>query len=102
MNFEEFLENDVEFDGDIITDNYEPEASFVWYSDSIEMTNACKNQFANILALPVELRDDELLYLDTSASDVADEELEEMLNEFVCAVAGFVSESEYERLFLER
>lgn len=102
MNFEEFLESDIDFDGDVVTDNYDPDASLVWYSGDIAMTDACKEQFADILALPIEQRGDDLVVLDIAASDVADNELEEMLNEFVCAVAGFIPESEYERLFAER
>lgn len=103
MTFEQFLtEQEEPFDGDVTTTSgFEPEASLTWDPRAIALTYDAEDDFAGILALPCELRSADLLVLDTSASDEDESDLEALINEFVCAVAGFIPEDDYARWFEE-
>lgn len=93
MKFSEFLDNTEWFDGEIIIAGMETEFSFVWDGE-YAFSDYGKEKFAVILNGECTVED--------NCIDVDCDADEELVDYFSACVAGYISDTEYNKIIIKK
>lgn len=94
MKFIEYLRQHDEFECELIIDNSDMPATFVWDSSYVDFTKDGLEKYDKILNAEIEIINNDCIEI------MCDDY--ELGRHFVLAMAGYISEKEYHRLFIEK
>lgn len=98
VTLKEYLDSNKDIECDL-AGNRDLQATFIW--EDIELTEEGYKKFKPIMDCEVDLAYEDSGYVEVLVGDDPNDELTDMLDEFALSVAGYCSNSDYDKWFKE-
>lgn len=97
MKVRDLLSKDIDID---VCDDYD-ESCYIAFCGPIELTDEGEEEFADILDCPITIKPDLSGYGNVALIHAEDDDEVQLLARLFDSAAGYCSESDYERLFID-